>query len=448
MNAIPPAKNRAFARKTLARFRGLRLLAVLVGLIPATAFAASVTTISSDALAMGQLGKPYIHSQYSGSMPYWGPCERCQEEPVNTPSQMCTTDTQGVPLAQWTSSGQSSCGSYEEDTFEAIGKCLNNGEVGLEILNTSYDPGASVSQKNYSMSAEYTMDNGLQNVTGSASGSCYGSTGPDSDFTCTYGGNSCSQNFDWYPSITVSGTANDGTFVGSVTFTNYLSPSQEQSKTFNIEFSNYKTQEELVCKHYYPTSQTCQDTANTEGQDNAPTYEFPCTTHEEGWDNPDCTTSLNEAQFIFGAPDGDSGTAQSGYSVMQATYDNPTSVTMPATLNFAADNFGWVWINGSQVGFTQGFDTTDSENVLLPPGNVTVTFLVMNEPNCAAGSSSCPQNPAAGILTLQNSAGQTLLSTNSNLWTLIKDPPTAPNPSMQSLLPSGYTPVNCFDHTC
>jgi len=446
MKTIPPG-NQAKGAKQVSLVAA-QITAILAVAFPLFASAASVTQISSDSLGMQRLGQPYIHSQYSGSMPYWGPCERCQEEPVNVPSQMCATDTQGVPLAQWTSSGQSSCGSYEEDTFEAIAKCVNNGEVGLEILNTSYDPGASVSQKNYNLSAEYTLDNGLQDVTGSAAGSCSGNTGVDTDFTCNYGGNSCSQNFDWYPSITVDGTASDGTFVGSVTFTNYLSPSQEQSKTFHIEFSNYKTQEQLVCQQYYPTSTECLDTANTLGEDNAPTYQFPCGTHEQGWNNPDCTTSLNGAQFIFGAPDGATGTAQSGYSVMQATYDNPTSVNMPATLNFAADNYGWVWIDGSQVGFTQGFNSTDSENVLLPPGNVTITFLVMNYPNCAAGATNCPANPAAGILTLQNSAGQTLLSTNSNLWTLIKSPPTAPNPSMQSLLPAGYTPVNCFDHTC
>jgi len=445
MKTTPPG-NQAKGANPILRI-ATTFAAIMAAILPATTIAASVTSVSSDALGMQQLGQPYIHSQYAGSMPYWGPCERCQEEPVNVPSQMCTTDTQGVPLAQWTSSGQSSCGSYEEDTFEALAQCTNNGQVGLEILNTSYDPGASVSQKNYSLSALFTLDNGLQNVTGSAAGSCTGNTSGNVNFTCNYGGNSCSQNFDWYPVITVTGDANDGTFVGTVTFTNYLSPSQVQSKTFNISFSNYKTQEQLVCQQYYPTSSECMDTSNVLGEENSPTYQFPCTS-ELGWANPYCTSELNGAQFIFGAPDGESGTAQAGYSVMQATYDNPTSVNMPATLNFAADNYGWVWIDGSQVAFTQGYNSVDSENVLLPPGNVTITFLVMNYPNCAAGATSCPANPAAGILTLQNTAGQTLLSTNSNLWTLIQSPPTPPNPSMQSLLPPGYTPVNCFDNTC
>jgi hypothetical protein len=47
-------------------------------LLPATANAASVYSITGDDLKMNTLGSEYIHSRHIGLMPYWGPCYRCE----------------------------------------------------------------------------------------------------------------------------------------------------------------------------------------------------------------------------------------------------------------------------------------------------------------------------------------------------------------------------------
>jgi hypothetical protein len=159
--------------------------------------------------------------------------------------------------------------------------------------------------------------------------------------------------------------------------------------------------------------------------------------------------SGNSAEWIFGANDGLSGTAQSGYSVMEAQYDNPTNLGMPATLTFAADNFGWVWINGQQVGYTAGFSTLDTVSITLPPGMDTIDFMVMNDPNAPVSDPSEFQNPAAGILAISNSSGQALIGTNDTNWYLVDNPPAAPVPSPSSLLAgTGYTPQNCAAGGC
>lgn len=417
----------------------IALLMASAGIIlPAPALAASVYGITGDDLQMNTLGQQYIHSRHTGLMPYWGPCYRCTTQVESEPT--CTPGTQNHVLAQWTNTGNSSCGGYESDSFEAYTQCTNSGIVQIVLQNNSYDPNASVGQKNYGATVPIAVPQG-------------GNYGQSLNMSSVFGGgNSCSQNFDWYPTYGITGEDVNGTFNGTVTFGNYLSPSQyEQSPTFPVVFQNYKLVSVRTCQQYAPTSTECK-TPPPASQTNQPTYAWACDTSENGWQPGSvCTNSAIQssgAEWIFGSNTGISGTAQSGYFVMQARYDNPTSSTMPATLTFAADNFGWVWINGEQVGYTDTFTTLTTEAISLPPGEDTVDFMVMNDPNAPSSDPTEFENPAAGILSITNSAGQTILATNDTDWTEIDNPPTNPDPSPQSLLPAGYTPQNCAAGGC
>lgn len=224
------------------------LLAIYIGLqsaaIPFNAQAASVYSITGDDLKMNTLGSEYIHSRRIGLMPYWGPCYRC---PTTLESEAaCTPGTEHV-LAQWTSSGYSSCGGYETDSFEAYAVCENSGIVKIVLQNNSYDPNASVGQKNYGATVPIPVPPG-------------GSYGQSVNMNSVFGGgNSCSQNFDWYPTYGITGDDVNGTFNGSITFGNYLSPGQyEQSPTYHVAFQNYKLVPVQICKDYSPTSSECQ----------------------------------------------------------------------------------------------------------------------------------------------------------------------------------------------
>ncbi len=404
-----------------------------------TALGASVYGITENDLQMNTLGENYIHSRHTGLMPYWGPCYRCTEQLVSEPT--CTVSNQHQVLAQWTNNGNSSCGGYESDTFTAYTQCTGSGIVQIVLQNNSYNPADTTGRVYYNATVPIAVPNG-------------GNYGSNVNMQAVFGGgNSCSQNFDWYPTYSITGEDINGTFNGTVTFGNYLSPSQyEQSPNFPVVFQNYKEVEERVCKQYAPTSSECQ-TPPTPSQTNLPTYAWACDTSENGWQPGSvCTNAAingTGAQWIFGANNGISGTAQSGYSVMQTTYVNPTSSPMPATLTFAADNYGWVWINGQQVGFTNTFTQLDTVSISLPAGNDTIDFMVMNEPNSPSSNPSEFVNPSAGILAITNASGQDIVSTNDTNWYMVDNPPSAPNPSPSSLLAgTGYTPINCASGGC
>lgn len=412
--------------------------------------AASVGQVGEDVLNMDNMGEPFIHSRHTGTMPYWGDCYRCYSQQVSQPE--CQPGTPAQQLAEWSSSGDSSCGGTETDTFVVSAVCEQNGQVELDILNTSQNPAATVSQKTYTMDVTIGLgQSGVTSFQSNASNSCTGQTTGTVDFTCSSGSNSCSQGFDWYPIFSVSGATNNGTFVGSVSFGNYLSPSQYQSSgAIGVEYSEYATVNEMVCQHYPPGSAQC-NTVNQ--QPTLPVYQWACDTAENGWQPGSlCANSLvsaNGSEWIFGAPDGANGTAQSGYSVMQAQYVNPTSLSMPATLAFAADNYGWVWINGTQVGFMGGFGSPQTDPVVLPPGTDTIDFMVLNYPNSPPSDPKEYANPAAGILAISNSSGQPLIGSNDNEWNLVDNPPATPNPTPTSLIGStGYTPQNCATGNC
>ena len=423
------------------KLRAAILLALFTGLpaasLSTTAQAASVYGIAQNDLQMNTLGTQYIHSRHTGLMPYWGPCDRCTTQMVSEPA--CTVGSQPQTLATWTNSGNSSCGGYESDTFTATTQCSLSGVVQLVITNNSYNPADTTGKVNYGINIPLTVPNG-------------GNYGTQLNMNDVFGGNNCSQNFDWYPSFGITGEDVNGTFNGTITFGNYLSPSQyAQSPTFPVVFQNYKLVSVRTCKQYAPTSTECQ-TPPPASQLNQSSYAWACNTAENGWQSAVCTNSAvasSGAQWIFGANDGITGTAQAGYSVMQAQYANPTNVAMPATLTFAADNYGWVWINGQQVGFTNTFSTLTTTSITLPPGTDTVDFMVMNMPNSPQSNPTQFENPSAGILAITNGSGQTILSTNDTDWTVIDNPPATPNPTPQSLISgTGYTPQNCAAGGC
>ncbi|MBN6739625.1 hypothetical protein JKG47_03600 [Acidithiobacillus sp. MC6.1] len=420
--------------------------------------AASVDQVSGNAALMPTLNRQYVHSRHAGTMPYWGPCYRCKMLPVQTASPQCAANTPPEVLAEWTNSGTSSCGSQETDTFEATTQCLTNGEESIEFTETSSDPGATVSQKSYQLSADYTLMNGLANVTGTGPvGQCSGSTGAQTDFTCGFGQNSCGNNFDWYPEITVDGTEGSGSFNGTITFTNYLSPTQEQSASFDVQFSNYITTKERICKQYPPLSSECTSTQDTAAVVNSglPVYQWPCNTQENGWQAGFyCNGYFLQSNWIFGSADASTEPPESAYSVMETEYENPTGTPQNGKLYIETDGAGWVWINGVQVAYvnSNGGSSTDIQefNASLPAGNDKIVFMVQNIPNCSfTNQSTCTPKPAAGILTLLEGSNN-MLAVNSNeaAWYLIGSPPATPYPTPQSLMPSGWTPVNCATQTC
>lgn len=400
---------------------------------------ASVYGITHDDLEMNTMGEAYIHARHTGLMPYWGPCYRCKTQVVSEPT--CTVGTQQHTLAEWTSNGYSSCGGFESDSFTAYTQCTGSGVVQIVLQNNSYNPADTTGKDYYSATVPIAVPNG-------------GNYGTSVNMQAVFGGgNNCSENFDWYPTYAITGEDVNGTFNGTVTFGNYLSPGQyQQSPTFPVVFQNYKEVDKRVCKQYAPLSTECK-TPPPASQTNLPTYAWACDTSENGWQPGSvCTNSAIQnsgAQWIFGADNGLSGTAQSGYSVMQTTYVNPTNLAMPATLTFAADNFGWVWINGQQVAFTNSFTRLDTVQISLPPGKDTITFMVMNDPNSPSSNPNEFLNPSAGILAITNGSGQTIVSTNDTNWYLVDNPPSAPIPSPSSLLAgTGYTPVNCASGGC
>lgn len=395
--------------------------------------AASVQAVSGDAKIMNTLGKTYIHSRHTGTMPYWGPCYRCKSKIEDVPT--CNSSEEHQVLATWTNSGDSSCGGYETDTFTAETECSTSGQVILDLVNTSYDP-ASTTSTHYGITVPIAYS-GSSDVNQQA---VFG------------GGNTCSQNFDWYPTYSIHGDDADGTFNGSVSFGNYLSPSQYyQSPSFPIVFQNYEEVKVKKCKEYPPTSSECA-VPPPASQTSLPVYSWNCDTQETGWNADVCSNasiSESNAEWIFGAADGDTGTAQSGYSVMQSQYVNPTSDPMPATLVFAADNYGWVWINGQQVAFTKGFSQLSSVNITLAPGTNTIDFMVMNAPDSPSTDPNEFANPSAGILAITNSSGENIMGSNSGEWVLEQNPPSTPDPSPSSLLSgTGYTAQNCYDGGC
>jgi len=423
------------------KLRATIFFALLSGLptasLPTTAQAASVYGIAQNNLQMNTLGEPYIHSRHTGTMPYWGPCYRCTTQMVTEPA--CTQGQPPVTLAATTLSGYSDCGGFESDSFTAQTQC-SNGNVQLVLTNNSYNPADTTGQIYYSATVPIAIPNGGNYGTTVNMQSIFG------------GGNGCSENFDWYPTYAITGEDVNGTFNGTVTFGNYLSPGQyQQSQTFPITFQNYKIVAQTTCHHYAPTSSMCQ-TPNTETVNQMSVYQWACATAETGWNPAICSNtdiSASGAEWIFGASDGLSGTAQSGYSVMQAQYVNPTNLPMPATLTFAADNYGWVWINGQQVAFTSSYTSLDTVSISLPPGTDTIDFMVMNDPDSPVSDPNEYANPAAGILAITNSANQTIVSSNDSLWTLVQNPPSTPNPTPQSLLSgTGYSPVNCANGGC
>lgn len=417
----------------MRKIPSVRLAVLLATMaIAGPADAASVTAVSGDAHIMATLGKPYIHSRHVGTMPYWGPCYRCTTK--EEPEASCKSGKTHV-LATWTSSGDSTCGGYESDTFTAYTECSGSA-VDLYLRNNSYNPADTTGKMYYNATVPISMG---------------GSYGNQVNMQAVFGGgNSCSQDFDWYPTYAITGDDTDGTFNGTVTFGNYLSPYQyQQSPSFHIIFQNYKLVSVRVCKHYEPTSNECA-TPPPQSEVNPPVYGWDCNLSAQGWGGSSiCNGAGSEAQWIWGASDGATGTSQSGYSVMQATFTNPTDLAMTATMAVAADNYGWVWINGQQVAFTQGFTTPQIDTIDLPPGKDTIDFMVLNYPNSPASDPSQNANPAAGILSITDSSGQPLLSTNSTNWTMIQNPPATPDPSPQSLLSgTSYTPKNCYDGGC
>jgi hypothetical protein len=230
------------------KLRAAILLALFTGLptasLSTTAQAASVYGIAQNDLQMNTLGTPYIHSRHTGLMPYWGPCERCTTQMVSEPA--CTVGSQPQTLATWTNAGNSSCGGYESDTFTATTQCSLSGVVQLVITNNSYNPADTTGKVNYGINIPLTVPNG-------------GNYGTQLNMNDVFGGNNCSQNFDWYPSFGITGEDVNGTFNGTITFGNYLSPSQyAQSPTFPVVFQNYKLVSVRTCKQYAPTSTECQ----------------------------------------------------------------------------------------------------------------------------------------------------------------------------------------------
>lgn len=455
-------------RKTIV-LRGIVLACAMYAGAISSAQAASVDSISANAGILPTLNKQYVHSRHAGTMPYWGDCYRCKITPVQMLSPLCAAGAAPQVLAEWTSTGTSTCGSPEKDIFEATTDCLTNGEESIKFTETSTDSGTTSSQKTYNLSADYTLMSGLADVTGTGPvGQCSGNTGASTDFTCAFGQNSCSADFDWYPEITINGTEGSGSFNGVITFTNYLSPTQEQSKSFDVQFSNYITEKERQCTQYPPLSSECTSTSDTAATVNSggDLYQWPCATQEGGWNvtgetasNPSTTNNycngfLNSSDWIFGSSDGASDAPPSAYTVMETEYDNTSGSPESGIMTIATDGAGWVWINGTQVAYVESNATSYQDiqeiPVSLPAGDDQIVFMVQKIPGCpATDPSACTPSGAAGIMSIvEGSDNMLIVNTNTNAWYAIGSPPASPNPTPQSLMTSGWTPVNCGTQAC
>ncbi|MCE5361454.1 MAG: hypothetical protein JJ714_10905, partial [Acidithiobacillus sp.] len=218
-------------------------------------------------------------------------------------------------------------------------------------------------------------------------------------------------------------------------------------------------QYQRVCQQYAPTSTQCQTPPNAETTDPS-AYAWACGFTGNpmigGWYQDVCQNSYisnSNAQWIFGANNGATGTYQSGYSIMQAKFDN-TLGTISANLTFLADNIGWVWLNGQQVAYgnweSQSNTGPWSGSVTVPGGNNTIDFMVMNYPDAPVSDPNEYTNPSVGILSLTDpSTGQVLTESNASDWYVVTQPPSPPSPSPSSLLAgTGYTPVNCASGGC
>lgn len=410
--------------------------------------ATSAYSITGDDLQMNTLGSEYIHSRHTGLMPYWGPCYRCKKK-MNITS--LTSDiASSSPGNPWEIKGSG-------DQWQFIDpQAAQQGSGYTYVL--SYDK----SKQNFSGFVNLTGSSEIGYVCGGNSG-LIGSGSSIFAMNSPVGVNNCDGSY--IDTQTATGgpiTLNsDGTFSGTaIDVNNYWGTYTFTPESYCIDATFNGTsigdmcasgKIERTCKQYSPTSSECQTSASA-SQDDLPTYEWACDTSENGWNTTSvCSdTAIDDsgAEWLFGSEDGISGTAQAGYSVMQAEYENTTSSPISATLTFAADNYGWVWINGDQVGYTDTASAVSTDSVSLPSGTDTVDFMVMNDPNSPATDPTEYQNPAAGILALTNSAGQTLLATNDTDWTLVDTTPATPDPTPQSLLPSGYTPENCASGGC
>ena len=429
------------------KLRTAVFLALFAGLsavdLPDTARAASVFGIAQDDLNMNTLGTPYIHSRHTGLMPYWGPCYRCQQE-LQITSLTANIDSNG-PGNPWTISGSGTDWTFSDPA------AAQHGAAYQQVL--SYSPSTG----------EFT---GAVNLTGSAEIGyvCGGNSGLEAAgssidaMNLPVGVNDCdasylnSQNAFGGP-ITLT----DGTFTGNAIYVNdswgtyeFYPSGHCVDATFNganIGQMCGAGVEQNVCTHYAPTTTECQTPPSPSSQD-LPTYAWTCDSYDEGALTGVCSNTAiasTGAEWIFGTGNGLMGTAAVGYSVMQAQYDNTASFAIAATLTFAAENYGWVWINGQQVGYTDSYTSLTSESVSMPAGMNTVDFMVMNAP----ASSPTTNSPAAGILSLTNSSGGTLLSTNDSDWSVVDNPPATPSPTPASLLAgTGDTAVDCASGAC
>lgn len=430
----------------------------LFALFSCTAQAASVYGIAQDDLQMGTLGEQYIHSRHIGLMPYWGPCDRCSREAVCSPQPYPKAASCAGPINGW-ATGE---GTYAPDAQWIYGtdNCRNAQSDYSEYLDTFYQNNTATP---IVATAWYAMNdfgglyiNGVQECTYSDAGH----TG-NGAYPSTGGLASCQITLPVGTDTVMIRVTNGGGSSYGILQVDYNSQAiiTTNPNTWYYVTGQCPQEYQRVCRQYAPTSAKCQTPPDAETLEPS-AYSWACqfTGNPEigGWYQDICQNSYvtnSQAQWIFGASDGATGTAQSGYSVMQASFDN-TLGTISANLTFLADNIGWVWLNGQQVAYgnwsTQSTNPSPwSGNITVPAGNDTIDFMVMNYPDAPVSDPTEYANPSLGILSLTAGTGQVLISSNASDWYLATNSPTPPDPSPQSLLAgTGYTAQNCASGGC
>ncbi|MBU2765982.1 hypothetical protein HAP94_07180 [Acidithiobacillus ferrivorans] len=423
----------------MALLRSLAAASLIALVWPSLANAMSVQGVTQNALQLNTLGTPYIHSRHAGLMPYWGPCYRCQ----TVTTSYCTAANNNSNLMTYSGQGNSFTVSDTNCNWSLV---LNNGQwAGYYDSTLSWNNTTGT----FSGSLNFTGASEIQVICGGNSGIAGSGSSivPDNLPIGSGGCNPGNQTATGNPI-----TLQNGDFVGGpITIGNVwgnwtvaaagtcLAVSYNGASEGDLcAFTNTTKQ---VCHHYLPTSTTCKRPANELGSVTA----WPCNT-QTTWPNSQACATGGGASWIWGSPDGASGTNASGYYVMETQYNNQTGSPINASLVFSADNNGWVWINGQQVGFGDNWTVNTTAAVQLPVGTDTIDFMVMNTPDPYAGSSEI--SPAAGVLSISQ-GGQILVTTNSNWW-FVNAPPATPSPTPQSLLSAspGYAPFNCAAGGC
>ncbi|MBU2765959.1 hypothetical protein HAP94_07065 [Acidithiobacillus ferrivorans] len=125
---------------------------------------------------------------------------------------------------------------------------------------------------------------------------------------------------------------------------------------------------------------------------------------------------------------------------MQTTINNPTGAPIQAYWNAQADNLGWYFINGKQIGQSTNWSTMNKYPITLQPGNNVIDTTALNQGN-GVGPYYGP-NPTDTADEITGVGGNTVYSATGNgSWRMVAGPPTTP-----TNLPASRT--NCYTTSC